>query len=97
MSLAKTIPNEIMANIFTYTPNIVFCQALTTNKEISAKLQDDLYQRLKKKVLQTLLNDHICLSNLTLGEYGNFRCESKKDRNRGSSFCSFCHHVMRLR
>lgn len=97
MSLARNIPSEIMAAIFSYTPDHVFCQVLSINKEINLKLRDKLYQRIKRRVINTIIRDNVCLSNLNLGEHGNFRCKSSKDRRCGSVFCSFCHHVLLLK
>ena len=95
MSEIKGLPTEIVTTIFTYLENTFFFPLVATNQEIEKRLQEELYIRKKKKILDILVRDTICFSNLNLGKDGNFRCPSQKERKLGSVFCPFCNHVLK--
>ena len=91
----ELLPFEIILKIFKYIPNNNFSNIIVINKYISNDLKHEIFMRKHKFIINKLIYNTQCFSNINLGNKngGIFRCRSKKDIVDGSVFCNFCNFI----
>ena len=93
--MSTHIPFDIVANICRYVPQKNFINTLVINKDIYLKLKTEIFIRRNCCIINAMINETRCLSNINLGvtDGGFYRCRSKRDKIHGSVFCNFCNFI----
>ena len=93
--MSNSIPFDIVTNICRYIPDQYFINTLIINKDIYDKLKNDIFIRKNNSIINRLIYEKRCLSNIDLGNKNRdlYRCSSTRDEMNGSVFCKFCNYI----